>query len=33
VRDAWFRTGKSVYRFVTRQLLKWEDNQGQGPKM
>src|SRR5690606_36523431 len=23
VRDAWFRTGKPVYRFVTRRLLKW----------
>lgn len=32
VRDAWFRTGKPVYRFVTRKLLKWEDNEGQGPK-
>lgn len=32
VRDAWFRTGKPVYRFVTRRLLKWEDNEGQGPK-
>jgi RIO-like serine/threonine protein kinase len=32
VRDAWFATGKPVYRFVTRRLLKWEDNEGQGPK-
>ncbi|MEL1266098.1 serine/threonine protein kinase [Pseudoxanthomonas putridarboris] len=32
VRDAWFRTGKPVYRFVTRKLLKWEDNEGQGPR-
>ena len=32
VRDAWFRTGKPLYRFVTRRLLKWEDNEGQGPK-
>ena len=31
-RDLWFRTGKPVYRFVTRKLLKWEDNEGQGPK-
>ena len=31
-RDAWFATGKPVYRFVTRKLLKWEDNEGQGPK-
>jgi len=32
VREAWFATGKPVYRFVTRRLLKWEDNEGQGPK-
>lgn len=32
VRDAWFRSGKPVYRFITRRLLKWEDNEGQGPK-
>lgn len=32
LREAWFRTGKPVYRFVTRRLLKWEDNEGQGPK-
>lgn len=32
LRDAWFRTGKPVYRFVTRRVLKWEDNEGQGPK-
>src|SRR5690606_6503783 len=32
VRQAWFATGKPVYRFVTRRLLKWEDNEGQGPK-
>ncbi|WP_422504900.1 phosphotransferase [Stenotrophomonas sp. GZD-301] len=32
VRDLWFRTGKPVYRFVTRRLLHWEDNEGQGPK-
>ena len=32
LRDAWFRTGKPVYRFVTRRILKWEDNEGQGPK-
>ncbi|HZV38521.1 MAG TPA: phosphotransferase, partial [Pseudoxanthomonas sp.] len=32
LRDLWFRTGKPVYRFVTRKLLKWEDNEGQGPK-
>lgn len=32
VRDLWFRTGKPAYRFVTRRILKWEDNEGQGPK-
>lgn len=32
LRDVWFRTGKPVYRFITRKLLKWEDNEGQGPK-
>ncbi|TWI10389.1 hypothetical protein IP93_01969 [Lysobacter ruishenii] len=32
VRELWFATGKPVYRFVTRRLLKWEDNEGQGPK-
>ncbi len=32
VRDMWFRTGKPVYRFVTRRILHWEDNEGQGPK-
>ena len=32
VRQAWFATGKPVYRFVTRRLLQWEDNEGQGPK-
>lgn len=32
LRDVWFRTGKPVYRFVTRRILKWEDNEGQGPK-
>jgi len=32
VRELWFATGKPVYRFVTRKLLKWEDNEGQGPK-
>jgi hypothetical protein len=32
VRDAWFASGKPVYRFVTRRLLRWEDNEGQGPK-
>lgn len=32
IRDLWFRTGKPVYRFVTRRLLRWEDNEGQGPR-
>ncbi len=32
LRDAWFATGKPVYRFVTRRLLHWEDNEGEGPK-
>ena len=32
VRDLWFRTGKPAYRFITRRLLHWEDNEGQGPK-
>jgi hypothetical protein len=32
LREAWFATGKPVYRFITRRLLHWEDNEGQGPK-
>lgn len=32
LREAWFATGKPIYRFITRKLLKWEDNEGQGPK-
>jgi hypothetical protein len=32
VRELWFATGKPVYRFLTRRLLRWEDNEGQGPK-
>lgn len=32
VREVWFATGKPVYRFVTRRILHWEDNEGQGPK-
>lgn len=32
LRQAWFATGKPVYRFVTRRILHWEDNEGQGPK-
>lgn len=30
IREAWFRTGKPIYRLVTRRLLKWEDNEGRG---
>lgn len=33
VRKAWFATGKPVYRVVTRRILGWEDNEGQGPKL
>ncbi|PPT85380.1 serine/threonine protein kinase [Xanthomonas theicola] len=32
MRELWFATGKPLYRVVTRRLLKWEDNEGQGPK-
>jgi RIO-like serine/threonine protein kinase len=32
LREAWFATGKPVYRFLTRRILKWEDNEGRGPK-
>jgi RIO-like serine/threonine protein kinase len=32
IRELWFVTGKPVYRFVTRRILHWEDNEGQGPK-
>jgi RIO-like serine/threonine protein kinase len=32
VRDAWFATGKPVYRFLTRRVLKWRDNEGRGPR-
>ena len=28
LRTAWFASGKPVYRFVTRRLLHWEDNEG-----
>ena len=31
-RDAWFATGKPVYRLVTRRLLGWRDNEGRGPR-
>lgn len=32
VREVWFMSGKPVYRFITRKLLHWEDNEGRGPK-
>lgn len=32
VRELWFATGKRAYRFITRRVLHWEDNEGQGPK-
>ncbi len=32
VRELWFATGKPVYRFVTRRILHWEDNEGRGPR-
>lgn len=31
LRQAWFATGKPVYRFVTRRLLRWRDNEGRHP--
>lgn len=30
IRQLWFATGKPVYRFITRKVLRWEDNEGQG---
>ncbi|AXI82701.1 phosphotransferase [Xylella taiwanensis] len=32
VRRLWFVTGKPVYRFVTRRVLHWEDNEGRGAR-
>lgn len=32
MRELWFATGKPVYRFVTRRVLRWEDNEGRGPQ-
>lgn len=32
LRNLWFRTGKPVYRFITRRLLGWRDNEGRGPR-
>ena len=31
LREAWFATGKPVYRFVTRRLLRWQPAQGPQP--
>jgi len=33
LRELWFASGKPVYRFVTRRLLHWEDNEGRGPRL
>ncbi len=30
LRRVWFASGKPVYRFVTRRLLRWRDNEGHG---
>ena len=30
LRELWFASGKRVYRFVTRRLLGWRDNEGRG---
>lgn len=32
VRQLWFASGKPAYRFLTRNVLKWEDNEGRGPR-
>lgn len=32
LRELWFATGKPVYRVLPRRILKWEDNEGRGPK-
>lgn len=32
LRQAWFASGKRVYRFVTRDVLHWRDNEGRGPR-
>lgn len=31
IRRLWFATGKPLYRFITRRLLGWRDNEGKGP--
>ena len=33
VRQLWFATGKPVYRFITRRILHWRDNEGRGPRL
>ena len=33
VRQLWFATGKPVYRFITRKVLHWRDNEGRGPRL
>ncbi|MDO5505297.1 MAG: serine/threonine protein kinase [Pseudoxanthomonas suwonensis] len=33
VRRLWFASGKHVYRFITRKVLKWRDNEGRGPRL
>jgi RIO-like serine/threonine protein kinase len=30
IRNLWFATGKPVYRWLTRRVLRWRDNEGQG---
>ncbi len=30
IRNLWFATGKPVYRFLTRRVLRWRDNEGRG---
>ena len=33
VRQLWFASGKPVYRFITRKILHWRDNEGRGPRL
>ena len=33
VRELWFSTGKHAYRFITRKVFKWRDNEGRGPRL
>ena len=32
LRQLWFASGKPVYRFITRRILRWRDNEGRGPR-